>query len=180
MLSGDYEDFLIGLILSHFLANFFGILVLKKVLKSVYTIYLSAMTVRNTIRLIVYRIHEKGLEVLLTKTGGSESCWRLLNEHYNLEFLQKKNQGPFIELTGPDGSEAIAIEADWHDLPGVRQLLIKDLHFMADALKHKLPEIEESAYVAVKEALKKMLPQEYAVLKELKEIILDRNTIRNI
>ncbi len=140
------------------------------------------MTVRNTIRLIVYRIHEKGLEVLLTKTGGSESCWMLLNEHYNLDFLHNKNQNPFIELNGPDGKEvaAIAIEADWHDLPGVRQLLIKDIHFVADALKYKLPEMEESAYVAVKEAFKKMLPQEYAFLKELKDILLDRNTVRNI
>ena len=141
------------------------------------------MTVRNTIRLIVYRIHEKGLEVLLTKTQGSDAYWMLLNEKYNLEQLAGKSlPGPFIELNGPEGLEvkAIAIEADWHELQRVRELIMKDLHFVKDTLKSRLPEMEESGYVAVKEAFKKMLPQEYAFLKELKDILLDRNTVKNI
>jgi predicted NUDIX family NTP pyrophosphohydrolase len=141
------------------------------------------MTVRNTIRLVVYRIHEKGLEVLLTKTEGTDANWILMNAKYNLEQLAGKSlNGPFIELNGPEGTDvkAIAIEADWHELPRVRELLMKDLHFVKDTLKHKLPEMENSAYVAVKEAFKKMLPQEYAFLKELKDILLDRNTVKNI
>jgi predicted NUDIX family NTP pyrophosphohydrolase len=140
------------------------------------------MTVRNTIRLIVYRIHEKGLEVLLTKTQGSETYWILLNEKYHLENTGKALYKPFIELNGPEGKEvmAIAIEADWHELPRVRQLLKNDIHLVKDTLKSKFPELEDSAYVAVKEAFKKMLPQEYAILKELKDILLDRNTVNNI
>jgi hypothetical protein len=123
------------------------------------------MTVRNTLRLIVYRIHEKGLEVLLSKTQGSDAYWILLNKKENLEqWAGKSMSHSLIELNGPDGKEiqAIAIEADWHELPKVRELL------------------EDSGYVAVKEAFKKMLPQEYAFLKELKEILLDRNTVKNI
>ena len=141
------------------------------------------MTVRNTIRLIVYRIHEKGLEVLLDKTQGSDAYWILLNKKENLEqWAGKSMNKPFIELNGPDGIEiqAIAIEADWHELPKVRELLMKDLDFVKDTLISKFPEMEESAYVAVKEAIKKMLPHEYSFLKELKEILLDRNTVKNI
>lgn len=141
------------------------------------------MTVRNTIRLIVYRIHEKGLEVLLSKTQGSDAYWILLNKKENLEQWAGKSMAQsLIELNGPDGKEiqAIAIEADWHELPKVRELLMKDIDFVKDTLKSKFPELEDSGYVAVKEAFKKMLPQEYAFLKELKEILLDRNTVKNI
>jgi hypothetical protein len=137
------------------------------------------MTVRNTIRLIVYRIHEKGLEVLLTKTEGTDANWILLNAKHGLEQLGNKPMlKSYIELNGPDGKEvnAIAIEADWHELPRVRELIAKDIDFV----KNNFPEIEGSAYVVVKEAFKKMLPHEYAFLKELKEILLDRNTVKNI
>lgn len=141
------------------------------------------MTVRNTIRLIVYRVHEKGLEILLDKTQGSDAYWILLDKKENLEaWAGKAIANPVILLSGPDGNEiqAIAIEADWHELPKVREMLMKDLDFVKDTLMSRFPELEESAYVAIKEAFKKMLPQEYAFLKELKDILLDRNTVKNI
>lgn len=141
------------------------------------------MNVRNQIRLIVYRIHEKGLEVLLLKPKTSGENWILLNGNISENPLIIKSMNPsIIEIEGLDGKDirTIAIEADWHELPRVRQLILQDLQVVKDVIKAKLPYDEDSAYIAFKEAFKKMLPQEYAMLKELKEILLDRNTIKNI
>lgn len=43
-----------------------------------------------------------------------------------------------------------------------------------------IPELEKGTYVLVRDAFKKVLPNEYKALKQLKEIIFDRNTVRNI
>ncbi len=141
------------------------------------------MTVRNQFRLIVYRIHEKGLEVLLSKPQEREECWALCNAHIAKTALdQMIHDTSIIELDQVEGSplNAIAIEADWHELPRVRQMIKQDLVLVTDVLKSKIPALEDSAYVAVKEAFKKLMPDEYALLKELKEILLDRNTVKNI
>ena len=54
------------------------------------------------------------------------------------------------------------------------------LYHDALEMKEKLKEIEKGGYFAVKEALKKVLPHQYKLLKELKEILVDRNSIKNI
>ncbi|HEX5624556.1 MAG TPA: hypothetical protein VFX48_00960 [Saprospiraceae bacterium] len=140
------------------------------------------MTVRNQIRFIVYRMHEKGLEVLLTKSQDASGSWSLTNARGGLEQISNpKLQNGLIELENTDASgvRTIAIEADWHELPRIRQLVAQDLHLVKDVIMNKWPEME-AKYVAVKEAFKKTLPQEYAVLKELKDILLDRNSVKNI
>lgn len=140
------------------------------------------MTVRNQIRFIVYRIHEKGLEVLLSKPTDREEFWAFYQAQVSDHLTQEEGQVKFIELDAhlESGTSAIAIEADWHELPKVRNLLKSDINYMTEALSAKLPEFEKGAYVAVKEAFKKLMPQEYEMLKELKEIILDRNAVKNI
>lgn len=141
------------------------------------------MTVRNTIRLIVYRIHEKGLEVLLTQPSEREGYWALYNAQISghLKGEHPENTA-FIELDASSefGAQALAIEADWHDLPKVRNLIKNDLTFVTEAIASKIPDLENSAYVVVKEAFKKLMPQEYELIKELKDVILDRNAVRNI
>lgn len=74
----------------------------------------------------------------------------------------------------------MAVEGDWHDIPSIRKLIKSDVDFVKDKLMEIVPEIEEGVYVAIKEAFKKTLPHEYKALKELKEIIVDRNLVRNI
>ena len=51
-----------------------------------------------------------------------------------------------------------------------------------DALQimEKIREMEKGSFFAFKEALKKVLPHQYAFLKELKEILSDRNSTKNI
>jgi len=140
------------------------------------------MTVRNQFRLIVYRFHEKGLEVLMMNSKDEVTNNILFDGKVFLDQFEHQIQKyQAIELEGPEenGIRALAIEADWHDLPKVRHLLVQDLHMVKDVLYTKSAEMQGS-YGSVKEAFKKLLPHEYSFLKELKDILLDRNTIRNI
>ncbi len=142
------------------------------------------MTVRNQIRLIVYRIHEKGLEILLSKPQSQAFAYALYPAVISREASKHplwKNRIEF-ESRGSDGStiQAIAIEGDWHDLPRIRTLIKHDVEIVKGKLIEWFPELEKGTYVAAKEAFKKLLPHEYAVIKELKDIILDRNVVKNI
>jgi hypothetical protein len=74
----------------------------------------------------------------------------------------------------------LAVEGDYHDIPSIRRLIRSDVELVKDKLKEIVPEIENGVYVAVKEAFKNTLPHEYAALKELKDIIIDRNLVQNI
>jgi hypothetical protein len=40
--------------------------------------------------------------------------------------------------------------------------------------------LEKGSFVAIKEAFKKVLPNEYKILHELKDIVLHRNMIKNM
>ena len=47
-------------------------------------------------------------------------------------------------------------------------------------LKEKLKEMEKGTFFVLKEAFKKVLPHQYQFLKELKEILVDRNSTRDM
>ena len=47
-------------------------------------------------------------------------------------------------------------------------------------LKEKLEGMENGAFFVVKEAFKKVLPHQYKFLKELKDVLLDRNSIKDL
>jgi predicted NUDIX family NTP pyrophosphohydrolase len=140
------------------------------------------MGVLDGVRIVLYRCHEKGLEILLVNNDISKDAdvWRLPNVS-NLDSQKDR----FIELddiVDSDGNaiKAMAIEADWHDIPSIRGMIKYDVKLVKDKIKTVIPDLEKSTYFTVKEAFKKVLPQEYAALKELKDIILDRNICTNI
>ena len=141
------------------------------------------MNLRNQIRLIVYRIHEKGLEVLLSNKHIQETTFYILRgpDLSNSEIL-KSFSTIEIESSNNEGEKirTIAIEGDWHDMPRIRSLIKNDLYIVKEKVKVVVPELTEGSYIAIKDAFKKVLPNEYAALKELKDIILDRNIVRNI
>ena len=137
--------------------------------------------------LIVYRFAEKGLEIFLVNDAGDDNpVWaipqqdvprdspKLLDDAINLI--------EFDSIEHEDGKKyrAIAIEGDYHDIPSMRSLVRKDVIYVKDKIKTMIPELEKGSFVAVKEAVKKVLPHEYAFLKELKEILSDRNLIQNM
>lgn len=143
------------------------------------------MSVFDQIRIIVYRVHEKGLEVLLINPDldNDPSVWKL-PEGFNLT-EQSFNNKSIIELEDgklEDGSivRTYAVEADWHEIPSVRGIIKHDVKRVKSKIKRVLPQLEKTAYVQVKEAFKKVLPNEYAALKELKDIVRDKNSVTYI
>jgi len=143
------------------------------------------MSVFDQIRVVFYRVHEKGLEVLLINPdlANDESVWKL-PEGYNLS-QETFNDKSIIELESAeseDGSliRTYAVEADWHEIPSVRGIIKHDVRRVKSKIKRVLPKLESTAYYHVKEAFKKVLPNEYAILKELKDVIRDKNSITYI
>lgn len=135
------------------------------------------MSVLDHVRLVVYRIHEKGLEILMP---NESSCTLTSTD----QLITDENDNVIVLEDGVDEEgrpiRILAVEGDWHDIPSIRKLIQSDVDLVKDKLKEIVPEVEEGVYVAVKEAFKKTLPHEYKALKELKEIIMDRNLVQNI
>lgn len=131
------------------------------------------MSLRKKVNLIIYRFQERGLEVFLFNEGKQIS---LPEGHMDgAEHLDE-----CIELDPVEGKgskeEAVAVEGDWHEIPSLKNMLYDD----AMELKDKLKSIEKGAFINIKDALKNALPHQYAFLKELKDILRDRNSLRDL
>ena len=143
------------------------------------------MNVFDKARIIIYRFHEKGLEVMLVnpELNSDPEVWKLPAGTTEQKFMS--NSESIIELDPIDGvnGEAIqtyAIEADWHEVPSVRGIIKHDVKRVKSKIKEVLPGVEKGTYFVVKEAFKKVMPDEYNALEELKDILLDRNLVTNI
>ncbi|NJB85200.1 hypothetical protein GGR26_000945 [Lewinella marina] len=127
------------------------------------------MGLRKKARLIIYRFRERGLEVFLTQQSEQ---WGLPGGDLNMD------SPDLIELEpADDREEAVAVEGDWHEIPSLKQMLYED----AGELKERLKEIESGTFLTVKEALKSHLtPGQVQFLRELVEVVTDRNSVRDI
>ncbi len=139
------------------------------------------MKVTDHVRIFIYRVHEKGLEVFLIepKAGADSSVWNVPSTSENLSGDNFIKLEPVTNVSG-ELVDAYAIEGDWHDIPSIRGLLNHDVKRFKNKIKEIIPDNEGGAYFILKDAIKKVLPQEYAALKELKDIIVDRNTAIHI
>jgi len=143
------------------------------------------MSVLDQIRVVFYRVHEKGLEVMLInpKLGSDPQAWKL-PEGVSSEEIRSIDQSviKLDSIYNEDGSKikTYAVEADWHEIPSVRGIIKHDVNRVKNKIKKVLPELEEATYFQVKEAFKKVLPDEYAALKELKDVIRDKNSVTYI
>ncbi len=142
------------------------------------------MEINKSASLFIYRIREKGLEIFLQKEGED---YRLPEHAVTADKAASlENGNEFISLDpveSADGQvgEGIAVEGDWHDIPSLKSIMIHDMKFVKKQIEIMVPEaIEKGAFVAVKEAFKRVLPHQYEMLKELKDIITDRNSINGI
>ena len=68
------------------------------------------------------------------------------------------------------------MECDWHEIPSLKSMIYED----AMEMKNKVKEMEKGTFFVVKEAVKKVLPHQYEFLKELKDILTDRNSLKNM
>jgi len=141
------------------------------------------MSVIDLARIIIYRFHEKGLEIFLMKNEMEHDpeIWRI-PEGLVHELHLKDNCIDLESITDREGKQikTLAIEGDWHDIPSIRGMLKHDVKLVKSIVKENLPGIEKGGFFAVKEAFKKVMPEEYNSLKELKDILFDRNSVTNI
>ncbi len=145
------------------------------------------MSIFDKACLIIYRYAEKGLEIFLVNDPGDENpVWSIPQQEIpKAEDRFVNEETEMIELDSvevEDGQRfrGVAIEGDYHDIPSMRSLVKNDVIYVKDKIKSMIPELEQGTFVAVKEAFKKVLPHEYELLKELKDILADRNLLKNI
>lgn len=138
------------------------------------------MSVFDKVRLVIYRVNQKGLEVFLINDGAEK--WTLPQGVLPTITPSTEAHIQLESVEGTDGQQhnGLAIEGDWHEIPSIRALIKKDVKIVKAELKERIPELEKGSFVVVKDAFKKVLPHEYAMLKELKDIIRDRNSVKYI
>lgn len=148
------------------------------------------MSVNKQVDVLIYRVRETGLEVFLIHAEQQEgevapslsapSATDYAPGHLSAHFIELE---PVTDANG-DARNAIAIEADWHEIPSLRALIYEDYRVAKEKaklhLKNFVPALERGAYVAVKEAFKRVMPEQYAFLKELKDIVADKNQTKYI
>ena len=143
------------------------------------------MSVFDQARVIIYRINKKGLEVFL-ELDESEKTPKYKVPQALLKYPSAANiQDKMIELDpiqNKDGSveQICALEADWHEIPSVKAIIKQDIRIVKSAVKNTIPNLDNCGYVEIKDIFKKVLPHEYAALKELKDVLLEKNQSKYI
>jgi hypothetical protein len=139
------------------------------------------MRVLDHVRLVIYRCHEKGLEVFLVKTGLEEENWKIpfeeIAKYSGSEFDYKLISLDPVQESDGSVTHVYAVEGEWHEIPSLRKLIEGDVKIVASKLQYIA---DHGAYFVMKEAIKRVLPNEYVVLHELKDILMARNLVRNI
>jgi len=140
------------------------------------------MNLSKKASLIIYRFREKGLEVFLVNADEKEDAWGLPegpSDDKKASPLMDEDRMIELDPVEQDSGNmegAWAVEGDWHEIPSLKGMLFED----ARQLKEKLVEMEKGTFFVVKEAVKKVMPHQYKFLKELKEILVDRNSTRDL
>jgi len=145
------------------------------------------MSVLDLARVIVYRFHEKGLEVFLlnNEMEHDPTVWKLpeaMETGASRDSSTGHNSISLEPITDAQGRtiKTYAIEGEWHDIPSIRGMLKHDINRLKSKIIEVAPEAEKGGFFAVKEAFKKLLPEEYEAVKELKSILRDRNLTKYI
>lgn len=127
--------------------------------------------IRKKASLIIYRFRERGLEVFLTKQSDA---WGLPGGE-----LDAQSSQDLIELEpGEDRTEAVAVEGDWHEIPSLKQMLYRESTELADKV---MEDLDKGTFLTIKDALKEHLaPSQVQFLRELRDVITDRNSVRDI
>jgi hypothetical protein len=132
------------------------------------------MELLRKITLIIYRFRERGLEIFLMEREDINEL-SLPNEQ-KLTSLPEKFTAQATLISMHENEETWALEMDEEDIPSLKELLYED----ALNISEKIITYESGTYFRVKEALKKVMPQQYKWIKELKDVLLDRNSVRDM
>lgn len=140
------------------------------------------MDLRKKVSLIIYRFRERGLEVFLMNDPEEADNWAFpqgdidKSADTDPEQLDKMISLDPVQQEDGDMEEGLAVEGDWHEIPSLKSMLYED----ARQLKDKIKGIDKGSYLLLKDALKKVMPHQYDMLKELKDILTDRNSVKDI
>lgn len=136
------------------------------------------MSVLDSVRLLIYRVHEKGLEVFML---NEDEKWTMPEGWLDGEVGDKEmiELDPVKEENGQI-KRAVAIEGDWHDMPSIRKLLKHDVSQIKDKLKALLPGTSNGAFFSVKDTADKVVPGDDQLINELEEIISEKNSTKYI
>jgi len=142
------------------------------------------MSVLDKARVIVYRFHEKGLEIFLlnNEMESDPTVWKLPQgsvQNVTNPSRESIDLEPIQDRTG-QAIKTYAIEGEWHDIPSIKGMIRHDINRLKTKIKEVAPETEKGGFFVVKEAFKKLLPEEYEAVKELKSILRDRNLTKYI
>jgi predicted NUDIX family NTP pyrophosphohydrolase len=148
------------------------------------------MPQQEQVDVLIYRVREQGLEVFMVNPQSADQAPLLhqlatpsVSDHAPELFLNRIDLDPVLDANG-DARKAIAIEADWHEIPSLRALMYEDYRVAKEKAKEHIrkftQDMERGTYVAVKEAIKRVMPEQYAFLKELKDIVADKNQTKYI
>ncbi len=141
------------------------------------------MKEQDDLGMIFYRYnHEDDLEVLLVnnnEVGEGGLCLP------RCEFTSSADFEDGTGISATDNEEVFEVEGqqlpEFEDKKGlVKKALVLEAKMQSKVKKFTRIREEEGTYVAIKEAFKKIMPHEYEILHEMKEILIERNITRNI
>lgn len=145
------------------------------------------MQEKEHVDVLIYRVGDQGLEVFLVDPKVSEHDAQqpltapVVANAVPERFSNRIDLEPVTDINGAS-RKAVAIEADWHEIPSLRAMVYEDYRVAKEKAKEHIRQfthdLESGTYVAVKEAFKRVLPEQYAFLKELKDIVAEKNQTR--
>lgn len=138
------------------------------------------MSLSKKVNLIIYRFREKGLEIFLMNkddeqfeipagAAKAEPKDSLAEEDRLIEL------DPIRQENG-ETEEAWAVEGEYHDIPSLKKMLYEDARYVKD----QLVIMESGSFLTLKEAFKKVMPHQYEFLKELKDVLTDRHSVKDL
>jgi hypothetical protein len=131
---------------------------------------------QDNANLLIYRVREQGLEVFMMEDEQGNVSLPQSKASSQVISAMMSGVDKVIELDVIETKKSVAVEADWHEIPSLKSLIAQDVDLVKSTIKEMMPNMmQKGTYFAVKEAFKKVLPNQYTALKELKDIITERN-----
>ena len=136
------------------------------------------MDFKDKLHLVIYRVRERGLEIFVRERDGEGYEFPAAES----QLAEAASAQPQLELIDLDEdadmqARAVAIEGDYHDIPSLKKLLLDDARKLRDTLR-EAPSLEEGTFVLAKGMAKRLLPEQYKMLQELRDILVDRNSTK--
>jgi len=136
------------------------------------------MSLTEKVNLVIYRFQKKGLEIFLV--NEKDAKWDI-PKTVAIPFPEEEmiELDP-VEIEDGQLEKGLAVEGDWHDIPSLKSLIAQDAINVKDKIKKVIPELQKGKFVAIKDAFKIVLSHQHKMLEELKEILTDRNSIKDL